>query len=310
MTPTKTIGDAVTTVRTELRAAGIPSAHLDARVLVGHALGMSSNEVFIESQRPLIDEELNRIRALTARRQSREPTAYILGEREFWGLRFAVTPATLIPRPDSETVVEAVLHHLRKTARDVTILDLGVGSGCLLLSMLHELPRARGIGVDISPDALAVARLNASALGLSTRSSWMCSDWASSIRGCFDIVIANPPYVRLTDHERLAPDIKLFEPHVALDGGANGLAAYDRILPDVPRLLLPHGRAFLEIGADQVHALKERAANNGLACAGLYRDLGAQPRCLSFRCHAGAAKKSLECKRVPTTVRSVVSNII
>ena len=310
MTPTTTIGDAVQSVRTGLHAAGIPSAHLDARVLVGHALGMNSTEIFIGSQRPLTDEELKRIHALRARRQSREPIAYILGEREFWGLRFAVTPATLIPRPDSETVVEAVLSCVGDTDRDITVLDLGVGSGCLLLSVLHELPRARGVGVDISSDALAVARLNASSLGLSTRTSWLCSDWASSIRGRFNIVIANPPYVRRTDQERLAPDITLFEPPVALYGGTSGLAAFDRILPDLPRLLVPHGRAFLEIGADQAQAMKARAAGHGLTCAGLFKDLGAQPRCLSFHCHADAVKKSLECEQLPTTVNSVVSNII
>lgn len=296
--------------RDELRAAGIPSAHLDARVLIGHALGMSSTEVFIGSQRPLIDEEVKRIHALTARRRSHEPIAYITGEREFWGLRFRVTPATLIPRPDSETVVEAVLSSVGDTNRELSILDLGTGSGCLLLSLLHELPRAYGMGLDMSPAALAVARRNASELGLSARTSWICSDWASSIRGHFDIVIANPPYVSLADQVRLAPDIRLFEPSLALDGGASGLTAYDRLLPDVPRLLHPHGRAFLEIGAGQVDAVKRRAARHGLACAELLMDLGSRPRYLSFHCNASAAKKSLECNRVPTTVNAVVSDII
>jgi len=310
VTPYKTIGDVLKTARTELSAAGIASAHLDARVLVGHALGMTSTEVFIGSQRPLSEADAERIGALTARRRSHEPVAYITGEREFWGLRFAVTPATLIPRPDSETVVEAVLSHIGDIGRDVTILDLGVGSGCLLLSVLHELPNARGVGLDISPDALAVARHNAAALGLESRASWICSNWASSIRGHFDIVIANPPYVRLDDRESLAPDITFFEPQVALYGGTNGLAAYDSILPDLPRLLHPHGRAFLEIGAKQVNALKARATRHGLASVDLYMDLGDRPRCLSFHCNASAAKKSLECNRVPTTVNGVVTDII
>lgn len=192
---------------------------------------------------------------LILRRLSGEPMAYILGEREFWSLRFAVEPGILVPRPDSETLIEATLERVGARDRPLRVADLGTGSGCLLLSLLHELPRAVGVGIDLSATALAVAVANARALGLRDRSRWRLGRWTNGLIGPFDLIIANPPYIARAELATLAPDVRRFEPSSALDGGPDGLDAYRAIASDLRRVLVPGGHVVVEVGAGQADAV-------------------------------------------------------
>jgi release factor glutamine methyltransferase len=204
---------------------------------------------------------------LITRRAAREPLAYILGWREFWSLRFRVSPATLIPRPDSETLVEAALALCPDPQAPIRVLDLGTGTGCLLLAVLHERPNAFGVGVDRSESAVHVALSNACDLGLAERSVFLCGDWAGSIRGRFDLVLSNPPYIATPELAGLMPDVASHEPRSALDGGNCGLGAYRAIIAALPHLLAPSGAAVLELGAGQFDAVGETAASAGFQVA-------------------------------------------
>jgi len=241
-----------------LAAAGVEEPRREARLIIAAALGLTRAELLaVES----VDEA--RIEPLLARRVAREPLAYITGRREFWGLEFAVSPATLIPRPDSETLVEAALAAVPAPGR---ILDLGTGTGCLLLSLLHERPSAWGVGVDLSPEAAALAAGNARALGLAGRAAFLAGSWADAVAGQFDLVISNPPYIERAAIAGLMPEVGRFEPAAALDGGADGLAAYGAIYAALPRLLAPNGAAVLELGAGQAKSVSDLAAGAGFAC--------------------------------------------
>ncbi len=201
--------------------------------------------------------------ALLARRAVFEPMAYILGRQGFWSLDFLTSPATLIPRPDSETIVEAALD----LAAPARVLDLGTGTGCLLLSILHERPDAFGIGIDLAPEAAALARRNAQCLGLGSRAAFLCGDWAAALNGRFDLIVSNPPYIDSMAIPYLMPDVRLYEPRAALDGGHDGLDAYRAILRMLPNLLTPLGQAVLELGIGQ-----------GAAIAALAKALGFKTR--------------------------------
>ncbi len=219
---------------------------------------------------------------LVARREAREPLALILGRREFWGLEFAVSPATLIPRPESETLIEAAIAAFLQRPPPQLILDLGTGTGCLLLAALSEFPAAFGLGVDRSCAAAALAARNARSLRLADRASIVCADWADALDGQFDLVLCNPPYIRSEDLGSLMPEVACHEPRAALDGGPDGFATYRRLLPALQRLLTRGAVAVLELGAGQAETVVKLASQAGLASV-LRADLMGIPRALVLR---------------------------
>ncbi len=249
-TPAATLVSAWTRTRNQLRAAGVTSPVFDARLLVEAAFGVARLDILTDPHRAVDAAALARLDGLAARRVAREPLAYILGRTEFWSLPFAVSDAVLTPRPDTETVVHAAVAALPEDI-PVRVLDLGAGSGVILLSILHVRPLAEGIGVDASEAALDIARANATALGLDARVRFVKGDWGAGIEGAFDLVVSNPPYIASAEIETLEPEVAIHEPRLALDGGPDGLDAYRRLMPDVARLLRPGGRFALEIGQGQ-----------------------------------------------------------
>jgi release factor glutamine methyltransferase len=213
----------------------------------------------------------------------REPMAYILGEREFWGLSFKVTPAVLVPRPDSETVIEVVLDLLADRHRPWRILDLGTGSGCLLLTLLREFPAASGVGMDTSADALAVAQANAEALGVASRATlstgdWRETGWTEQLGGPFDLVVSNPPYIPSADIDDLMPEVARFEPRQALDGGPDGLVAYRAIAAGASKLITRGGWLVVEVGEGQSLDISALFAAAGLVPRPPWKDLGGVQR--------------------------------
>jgi release factor glutamine methyltransferase len=265
-----------------LARAGIERARSEAWLLLSAATGRSRAELIAGAPAALSPAQEQRLAALAARRLAREPMAYILGEREFWSLPLQVGPAVLVPRPESETVVEAALAAVADRTASLRILDLGTGSGCLLLALLSELPRATGLGVDRSPAALAVARSNAKALGLADRATFREGDWGGGIASRFEIIVSNPPYVAEADANSLAPEVRAFEPAEALLAGPDGLAAYRTLAPDCARLLAAGGVVCLEIGQGQGAAVAAILRRHGLRLAGSRPDLAGIERCLSF----------------------------
>jgi len=223
-----------------------------------------------------------RLAPLLARRAAREPLALILGRREFWSLDFAVSPATLIPRPESETLVEAAVAAFADRAPPRRVLDLGTGTGCLLLAALAEFPGAFGIGVDRAEAAAALAARNAASLRLADRVAIVCGNWADALDAGFDLVLCNPPYIRTGDLDGLMPEVARYEPASALDGGTDGFAAFRRVMPELPRLLDAAGVAVLEIGAGQLDGAVGLARQAGLA-AEQRADLAGVPRALLLR---------------------------
>ncbi|MEO9190265.1 MAG: peptide chain release factor N(5)-glutamine methyltransferase [Acetobacteraceae bacterium] len=262
-----------------LRAAGIDSPRLEARLLLGHALHLGQPSLLAAPEATVASEPYL---ALLARRAAREPLAFILGVREFWSLPFEVSPATLIPRPESETVIEAALSLFPDRASVRRVLDLGTGTGCLLLAALSEFPAAFGVGVDRAPEAAALARRNAARFGLAHRAAFLAGDWARTIDGRFDLVLCNPPYIPRAEIPALMPEISCHEPAGALDGGWDGLDAYRRLLPELARLLVAGGAAVLEMGQGQADTLVALAARVGLTTSTM-TDLAGIPRVLVYR---------------------------
>ena len=260
-----------------LAAAGIPNPRLEVRLLLSHAAGLTPEALLRDLDQSVDAAPLD---ACLDRRAAREPLALILGRQEFWSLSFAVSPATLIPRADSETVVDAALAARPDRAAPLRVLDLGTGTGCLLLAVLHERPAAWGLGVDLSPEAARLAARNAGALGLAHRAAFACGDWDAPLQGRFDLVLSNPPYVETAAIAGLMPEVARHEPTRALDGGADGLAAYRRILGRLPALLAPGGVAVLELGEGQAGAVGTLAANTGLLRQTLRPDLAGTARAL------------------------------
>lgn len=279
----QTIRTALDAAARALAAAGVPEPRLEARVLLGRTLDTGREALLGHPERSITPAQRAALKAAVERRRAREPTAYILGEREFWSLGFLVGRDTLIPRPDSETVVEAALAAVADRTAALSVLDLGTGSGCLLLALLSELPGARGVGVDISAGALKVARANAARLGCAERAHFLCGDWGGALGGRWDLIVANPPYLDGAEIDALAPEIAAFEPRVALFGGAEALACYRALAPDVARLLAPRGAAVLEVGAGHAASVAAVLADHGLAEAGRRRDLAGVERCVVVR---------------------------
>lgn len=259
-----------------LKDAGIDNPRLEARLLLAHALGVEQSDLAVMPEADLAPDAFL---ALVARRAAREPLAYILGRREFWSLNFEVSPATLIPRPDSETLIAAALSLRPKRERVRRVLDLGTGTGCLLLAALTEFPAASGIGLDLVPAAAALARRNAARLGLAARAAFLVGDWAAAVESRFDLVLSNPPYVKSAAFPGLMADVADHEPASALDGGADGLEPYRRIFPELPRLLAPGGMAILEVGVGQAAALGVLAGTAGVTTS-IMADLAGIPRAL------------------------------
>jgi release factor glutamine methyltransferase len=266
--------------------AGLDSPDLDARILVGHALTLDHAALAAQADRRLTGDEADTIAALARRRLAREPVARIVGTKEFWGLPIALNADTLVPRPETETLVEAALAVLGSARNQpLRIADLDTGSGALLLALLHELPAARGVGTDISIAALARARANAETLGLGGRAAFVACDHGSALGGSapggrLDLIVANPPYVASGDIAGLEPEVRNFDPRAALDGGADGLAAYRAIIADAERLLAPRGLLVLELGAGQLDAVRSLTVAAGLTPTATHNDLSGVARAL------------------------------
>lgn len=267
----------------KLTAAGIEGARSEAWLLLSAATGRSRAALVAGAIDALSPAEEERLTALAARRLRREPMAYILGSREFWSLPFEVGPAVLVPRPESETVVEAALAEIADRTAPLRILDLGTGSGCLLLALLSELPGASGLGTDRSAAALAIARSNAERLGLAARADFREGDWGRDLMDPFDLIVSNPPYVATSGAADLPPEVRAFEPEDALFAGADGLEAYGALAPDCARLLAEDGVACLEIGQGQAAAVAAIASRHGLRLVASRRDLAGIERCLILR---------------------------
>ena len=266
-----------------LTAAGIDNARFEARLLLAEASGLTIEQLVARGTDAVPANVVEMARSLTARRVRREPMAYILGEREFWGLPFKVSPAVLVPRPDSETLIEAVLSLMPDRARAWRILDLGLGSGCLLLTLLREYPQARGVGLEASAEALAVAQENANALGVADRAQliegdWRRTGWAEALLqalgGPFDLVVSNPPYIASAAVPKLMPEVSSFEPRLALDGGAEGFDAYQVIIAASPRLVTAGGFMAVEVGEGQVPEITRLFSAAGLSPQPAWKDLG------------------------------------
>ncbi len=265
-------------------AGSLDTPDLDARLLVGHALRLTHAALAREAARALTAAEADAVAALAARRLAREPVARILGEKEFWGLCLKLNGDTLVPRPETETVVEAALEALAgRRGRALRFADLGTGSGALLLALLSECPLASGAGTDVSRNALACARDNARALGLADRASFTVSDYGKALAGPFDLVVSNPPYVRRDDVVTLQPEVRAFDPPRALDGGTDGLDAYRAIAADARRLLKPDGVIVVELGQGQLGAVAALFAAASLAVEAPRYDLLGVARALPAR---------------------------
>jgi release factor glutamine methyltransferase len=277
-----TIGDALARAAKRLGEAGIDRPQAEARILLEAASGRGRGQIIAFPEHGLTQAQCDLFDAQVARRCAREPISRILGSREFWSLRFAVGPATLDPRPDSETLVAAVLARIPDRNAELSLLDLGTGTGCLLLALLSELPRAKGLGIDISAEARDIAVMNAAALGLSERAAFQLGDWARDISAQFDVVASNPPYIESTAIAGLAPEVAQYDPRGALDGGADGLSAYRALIPQAPARLKPGGLLALEIGAGQGNAVRALAVQAGLNDLGGAEDLAGIERCLLF----------------------------
>ena len=263
-----------------LREAGLEDARREARVLLAHACGLTATEMLTEPGRLV---EPGAFRAAVVRRAAREPAALILGEQEFWSLRFAVSAGTLVPRSDSEAVVDAALGVMAPGPG--RMLDLGTGTGCLLLAVLSERPDAWGLGLDLVPGAAALARQNARTLGLDGRAAFGVADWDAALGGApgFDLVLSNPPYIRRGEIAGLMPEVAGWEPGSALDGGEDGLDAYRRIVAGLPRVLRAGGFAVLEAGAGQAAEVASLAEAAGLRAVGMRRDVSGIERACVFQ---------------------------
>jgi release factor glutamine methyltransferase len=284
-----TLGQALRAAAVRLGHAGIERPRDDARRLAAAVLGLSGAQLLSAPERPLDGDQLARLEQALARRARREPVARILGCREFYGRSFALSPATLEPRPDSETLVTAALQLVDEEGwrgAPIRILDVGTGSGCLLVSLLLALPNASGVGTDISLAALLTARQNAVTLGVGDRCQFIAADALAAVTGSFAMLISNPPYIASADIAALAPEVRCFDPHTALDGGDDGLRIFRRLARDMGRVVRD-GWIVLEVGYDQADAVAELLARQqgGRAVTALrrFRDVAGLRRCVAAR---------------------------
>jgi release factor glutamine methyltransferase len=270
----------------QLRSAGLDDAELDARILVGAALGLDLTGLIAQAARPLAAAEASRLAQHAQRRIAGEPVARILGTREFWGLPLRLSEATLVPRPDTETVVELALEILRErqASHPPRIADIGTGSGAILLALLHEIPDAFGVGTDLSQTALRTARDNAVALGLADRAGFVACSYAAALGGPFDLIVSNPPYIPSAEIPKLSVEVREHDPHLALDGGNDGYDAYRALIPQASERLAPGGALIVEAGqgqAENIETLMRGAAL--LVDRSPKADLAGIPRAVSAR---------------------------
>jgi release factor glutamine methyltransferase len=303
-----TLAEFIASAIDKLKQAAIGNPQLDARLLVGHALGLDRAKLLSQAGRVLGAEEISAIDRMLVRRVTHESVARIIGHREFWGLEFGLNEATLEPRPDSETLIEAVLssfprkressasdsEHMSLLSRrratldsrfrgndDIRILDLGTGTGCLLLALLHEIPVATGLGIDINPRAVERAAKNAAALGIGNRAEFCTGNWLAGITELFDIIVSNPPYIPTSDIRALMPEVRDHDPRCALDGGEDGLTPYRLLIPQLKNFLNPNGIAAFEVGQCQAERVVALFQKNGFTNITTHKDLGGIERCVT-----------------------------
>ncbi|PSO32665.1 peptide chain release factor N(5)-glutamine methyltransferase [Bradyrhizobium sp. MOS002] len=270
----------------QLRSAQLEEAELDARILLGAALGLDLTGLVAQAARLLAEAETSRLAQYAGRRIAGEPVARILGSREFWGLPFRLSEATLVPRPDTETVVELALEIFRErqASHQLRIADIGTGSGAILLALLHDIPGAFGVGTDLSLTALKTARDNAAALGLADRASFVACSYAAALRGPFDLVVSNPPYIPSAEIPKLSIEVREHDPHLALDGGNDGYDAYRALIPQAAERLAPGGALIVEAGQGQARNIETLMAAAALMVDRPPKaDLAGIPRAVSAR---------------------------
>ncbi len=266
----------------DFRSRGIENPRLDAELLVAYALGITRTQVIVDFARPLEGADLGRLRELVKRRRAREPIAYLRGEREFYGLAFRVDPRVLIPRPDTETLVDVALARSRHVSMSMRLLDLCTGSGCVAIAIAKQRPTACVLGTDVSDDAVAVARSNALRLG-AYNAAFRVGDLFEAASGPFDVVTANPPYIPTREIDGLQLDIKNFEPRLALDGGEDGLAVLRRIVAEAPDRLAAGGTLAVEVGAGEAEAVRDQFERRGFVDLRVDRDIARVERVVSGR---------------------------
>lgn len=291
-----TLDETMRTARHRLEQAGVDTPALDARILIRAATGLDEVAMIAEGIRAVPENQENLINEWLARRAAGEPVSRILGEKEFYGRSFNVTSATLDPRPDTEILIDRALDWAKAQNRPLRILDLGTGTGCILITLLAELPQASGIGVDINHDAATVSRENAVKHGVETRSQYACGSWFEPIEGQrFDLIVSNPPYIPYADIESLAPEVRNHDPILALAGGIDGLDPYKVIFSALENHLSPGGKAFLEFGFGQAESLARLVDDSNLFLSRITPDLAGIPRVLEIE--MGKSKKIFDAPR-------------
>jgi len=282
-----TVRDLLDDATRRLGTASIAQPRLDARLLLAHALNAPGERFYGREDEPVSREAGTAFETAIQQRLNREPVSRILGSRGFWSLEFALDKAALDPRPDSETLIEAVLDHVASRQAPLRVLDLGTGTGCLLLSVLAEFPRARGTGIDISPDCVVLARRNAETNGLGDRASFQTGYWDDGLDAIFDVILCNPPYIPTSVIPTLEPEVAVHEPGRALDGGPDGLECYRELATRFKRILAKNGHIFLETGHDQHADVTAIMTAHGLTTLSARLDLAANERCLVLQAGAG-----------------------
>lgn len=278
-----TVASALKEARLALSEAGIAEAAQDARVLVSGILGLTSTDLILHEKRTLDEKDGSRLEAAVERRVAGEPVYRILGERSFYGLNFKLSEGTLEPRQDTEVLVDTILEALGEPDRGWRILDLGIGTGAIVLSLLHEMPNASGLGVDLSEDAIETAAENSGRLGLSERFEARKSDWFENVEGRFDVIVSNPPYIETAEIAALSQEVRRFDPPAALDGGPDGLAPYRIIAREAVHYLAENGMVGVEIGWRQKLDVSAIFAENGFTLVSAVADLAGNDRVLLFK---------------------------
>jgi release factor glutamine methyltransferase len=296
---TETLGSLLDEAAATLTRAGFAEPRRRARRLVALALDLTPAELLARPEQVLDEQRTDHFRFALGRMVDHEPLSRILGRREFWGLEFGLSPDTLDPRPETETVVEAVLRKFPDRKVPFGFLDLGTGTGCILLALLSEFPTATGFGIDLALGAGLTARRNAAALGLAARAHFLVGDWGTAVSGKFDVIVSNPPYIDRAALADLPREVALYDPCLALDGGLDGLCAYRSLVADLPRLLKPEGVFACEVGAGQAPAVAAILQASGLAIDGCERDLAGTVRCVVARGPGQAAQKVVGIRRLP-----------